>query len=46
MPVPFCWPSAGWRGARPSVDPRTLLITGGAGGAGSILIQVARRLIG
>src|SRR4030081_2032023 len=29
-----------------SVDPRTLLITGGAGGVGSILIQVARRLTG
>ncbi len=29
-----------------SVDPRTLLITGGAGGAGSILIQLARRLTG
>jgi len=27
-----------------SVDPRTLLITGGAGGVGSILIQLARRL--
>src|SRR5450432_275392 len=29
-----------------SVDPRTLLIVGGAGGVGSILIQVARRLTG
>jgi zinc-binding alcohol dehydrogenase family protein len=29
-----------------SVDPRTLLITGGAGGVGSILIQFARRLTG
>src|ERR1700731_1790596 len=29
-----------------SVDPRTLLITGGAGGVGSILIQLARRLAG
>jgi zinc-binding alcohol dehydrogenase family protein len=29
-----------------SVDPRTLLITGGAGGVGSILIQIARRLTG
>jgi zinc-binding alcohol dehydrogenase family protein len=29
-----------------SVDPRTLLITGGAGGVGSILTQVARRLTG
>jgi NADPH2:quinone reductase len=29
-----------------SVDPRTLLITGGAGGVGSILIQLARRLTG
>src|ERR1700720_14177 len=27
-----------------SVDPRTLLIVGGAGGVGSILIQLARRL--
>src|SRR6201999_3857980 len=27
-------------------DPRTLLITGGAGGFGSILIQIARRLTG
>jgi zinc-binding alcohol dehydrogenase family protein len=27
-----------------SVDPRTLLIIGGAGGVGSILIQLARRL--
>jgi NADPH2:quinone reductase len=27
-------------------DPRTLLITGGAGGVGSILIQLARRLTG
>jgi len=26
-----------------SLDPRTLLITGGAGGVGSILIQLARR---
>jgi NADPH2:quinone reductase len=36
------------RGAVPgkSVDPRTLLITGGAGGVGSILIQLARRLTG
>jgi len=35
-------------GAAPgkSVDPRTLLITGGAGGVGSILIQLARRLTG
>ena len=35
-------------GATPgkSVDPRTLLITGGAGGVGSILIQLARRLTG
>ena len=30
----------------PSVDPRTLLIVGGAGGVGSILIQLARRLTG
>src|SRR6202011_3248917 len=29
-----------------SVDPRTLLIVGGAGGVGSILIQFARRLTG
>ena len=29
-----------------SVDPRTLLITGGAGGGGPILIQLARRLTG
>ncbi len=29
-----------------SVDPRTLLITGGAGGVGSILIQLARRFTG
>src|SRR5215472_12238915 len=29
-----------------SVDPRALLITGGAGGVGSILIQLARRLTG
>jgi len=29
-----------------SVDPSTLLITGGAGGVGSILIQLARRLTG
>ncbi|MGF6313063.1 zinc-binding alcohol dehydrogenase family protein [Bradyrhizobium sp. i1.8.4] len=29
-----------------SLDPRTLLITGGAGGVGSILIQLARRLTG
>jgi zinc-binding alcohol dehydrogenase family protein len=29
-----------------SVDPRTLLIIGGAGGVGSILIQIARRLTG
>jgi zinc-binding alcohol dehydrogenase family protein len=29
-----------------SVDPRTLLIVGGAGGVGSILIQLARRLTG
>ncbi|HKS20167.1 MAG TPA: zinc-binding alcohol dehydrogenase family protein [Bradyrhizobium sp.] len=29
-----------------SVDPRTLLVTGGAGGVGSILIQLARRLTG
>ncbi len=28
------------------VDPRTLLIVGGAGGVGSILIQLARRLTG
>src|SRR6195952_4520598 len=35
-------------GAMPgkSVDPRTLLIVGGAGGVGSILIQLARRLTG
>src|ERR1700742_2153598 len=29
-----------------SVDPRTLLISGGPGGVGSILIQLARRLTG
>ncbi|WP_445488831.1 zinc-binding alcohol dehydrogenase family protein [Rhodopseudomonas sp. RCAM05734] len=29
-----------------SVDPRTLLIVGGAGGVGSILIRLARRLTG
>jgi NADPH2:quinone reductase len=29
-----------------SVDPRSLLIVGGAGGVGSILIQIARRLTG
>ena len=29
-----------------SLDPRTLLITGGAGGVGSILIQLAPRLTG
>jgi len=29
-----------------SLDPRMLLITGGAGGVGSILIQLARRLTG
>ncbi len=29
-----------------SVDPRTLLIVGGAGGVGSIMIQLARRLTG
>jgi zinc-binding alcohol dehydrogenase family protein len=29
-----------------SVDPRTLLVIGGAGGVGSILIQLARRLTG
>jgi NADPH2:quinone reductase len=29
-----------------SLDPRTLLIVGGAGGVGSILIQLARRLTG
>ena len=29
-----------------SVEPRTLLIVGGAGGVGSILIQLARRLTG
>jgi zinc-binding alcohol dehydrogenase family protein len=29
-----------------SLDPRTLLIVGGAGGVGSILIQLARRLSG
>jgi zinc-binding alcohol dehydrogenase family protein len=29
-----------------SADPRTLLITGGAGGVGSILIQLAHRLTG
>ena len=28
------------------IDPRTLLIVGGAGGVGSILIQLARRLTG
>jgi zinc-binding alcohol dehydrogenase family protein len=35
-------------GAMPgkSVDPRVLLIVGGAGGVGSILIQLARRLTG
>src|SRR4051794_11738690 len=35
-------------GATPgkSVDPRTLLIIGGAGGVGSILIQLVRRLTG
>jgi zinc-binding alcohol dehydrogenase family protein len=35
-------------GAMPgkSLDARTLLITGGAGGVGSILIQLARRLTG
>jgi zinc-binding alcohol dehydrogenase family protein len=35
-------------GVRPgkSVDARTLLIVGGAGGVGSILIQLARRLTG
>jgi zinc-binding alcohol dehydrogenase family protein len=35
-------------GAAPgkSLDPRTLLITGGAGGVGSILVQLARRLTG
>ncbi len=35
-------------GATPgkSVDPRTLLIVGGAGGVGSILTQLARRLTG
>ncbi|PZA12352.1 zinc-binding alcohol dehydrogenase family protein [Rhodopseudomonas palustris] len=35
-------------GGRPSkaFDPRTLLIVGGAGGVGSILIQLARRLTG
>jgi NADPH2:quinone reductase len=35
-------------GAMPgkSVDPRTLIIVGGAGGVGSILIQLARRLTG
>jgi zinc-binding alcohol dehydrogenase family protein len=35
-------------GAEPgkSLDPRTLLIIGGAGGVGSILIQLARRLTG
>ena len=32
--------------ARQDVDPRTLLIVGGAGGVGSILIQLARRLTG
>ena len=29
-----------------SIDPRTLLIIGGAGGVGSIMIQLARRLTG
>jgi len=29
-----------------SIDPRTLLIVGGAGGVGSILIQLVRRLTG
>jgi zinc-binding alcohol dehydrogenase family protein len=29
-----------------SLDPRTLLIIGGAGGVGSILVQLARRLTG
>jgi zinc-binding alcohol dehydrogenase family protein len=29
-----------------SLDPRTVLIVGGAGGVGSILIQIARRLTG
>lgn len=29
-----------------SLDPRTLLVIGGAGGVGSILIQLARRLTG
>lgn len=29
-----------------SIDPRTLLIVGGAGGVGSMLIQLARRLTG
>src|SRR5476649_144506 len=29
-----------------SLDPRTLLVVGGAGGVGSILIQIARRLTG
>jgi zinc-binding alcohol dehydrogenase family protein len=29
-----------------SLDPRTLLIVGGAGGVGSVLIQLARRLTG
>jgi NADPH2:quinone reductase len=35
-------------GAMPgkSLDPRTLLIIGGAGGVGSILIQLARRMTG
>src|SRR6202041_2643213 len=28
------------------VDPRSLLVVGGAGGVGSILIQLARRLTG
>jgi NADPH2:quinone reductase len=32
--------------AEKSVDPRTLLIVGAAGGVGSILIQLARRLTG
>src|SRR5262249_8073618 len=31
---------------RKSLDPRTILVVGGAGGAGSILIQLARRLTG
>jgi NADPH2:quinone reductase len=35
-------------GAMPgkSLDPRTLLVVGGAGGVGSIMIQLARRLTG